>query len=106
MAVKTTRITIETESLMVVRRGRTVVTWCPACCAQSEVMTLERDSLGDGIPSALFSDWLAAGRLHSWRSDSGPTQICMKSLLHCLESEDIRALPNTIQAFPRKGDGK
>ena len=33
MVVKTTRITIETESLLVVHRGKTIVTWCPACGA-------------------------------------------------------------------------
>ena len=43
MVVKTTRITIETESLLVVHRGKTIVTWCPACCADAEAMTLEGD---------------------------------------------------------------
>ena len=65
VVVKTTRITIETESLLVVRRGKTIVTWCPACCAQAEAMTPERDSLGDSIPSALLRGWLAAGKLHA-----------------------------------------
>ena len=63
MVVKTTRITIETESLLVVRRGKTIVTWCPACCAEAEAMTLEGTSLGD-IPSTLIRGWLAAGKLH------------------------------------------
>ena len=31
MVAKTTRITIETESLLVVRRGKTIVAWCPVC---------------------------------------------------------------------------
>jgi hypothetical protein len=52
VVVKTTRITIETENLLVVRRGKTIVTWCPACCADVEVMTLEGDSLGEDIPSS------------------------------------------------------
>ena len=43
VVVKTTRITIETESLLVVRRGKTIVTWCPACCAEVEAMTIEGD---------------------------------------------------------------
>jgi len=64
--VKTTRITIETESLLVVRRGKTIVTWCPACCAEAEAMTLEGDSFGEDLPSTLFSDWLVAGRPVDW----------------------------------------
>jgi hypothetical protein len=104
--VKTTRITIETESLLIVHRGRTIVTWCPACCAQTEVMTLECDRLGDGIPSGLFTEWLAAGKLHSWSPDGGPIQICMNSLLQCLESEDACRLPNSNRIFPKTGEGK
>jgi hypothetical protein len=104
--MKTTRITIETESLLVVRRGRTVVTWCPTCCAQAEVMTLECDSLGEDVPSALLTNWLAAGKLHSWSPEGGPTQICMKSLLQCLEAEDARRLPSLNQTFPNTGEGK
>jgi hypothetical protein len=106
VVVKTTRITIETESLLVVRRGRTIVTWCPACSAQAEVMTLECDSLGDGIPSPLLRDWIAAGKLHSWSPDGGRTQICMESLRRCLESEDARGLPNPNRTFPKSGEGK
>jgi hypothetical protein len=89
---KTTKITIETESLLVVRRGKTIVTWCPVCCTESEAMTLEDDGIGD-IPSTLIGDWLAAAKLHSWSPDGGPDLICLKSLLECFESEDARKLP-------------
>jgi hypothetical protein len=57
---KTTRITIETEGLLVVHSGKTFVTWCPACCAEAEAMTLKGESLGEDISSTLISDWLAA----------------------------------------------
>ncbi len=53
MVVKTTRITIETESLLIVRRGKTMVTWCPVCGADAEMMTLEGDTLGEDIRSTL-----------------------------------------------------
>jgi len=106
MVVKTTRITIETESLLVVRRSKTIVTWCPMCCALAEAMSLEGDSLGEDIHSALLSDWLAAGKLHLWSPDGGPAQICLKSLLQCLEFEHARSLPNPQRTFPRTGEGK
>jgi hypothetical protein len=104
MVVKTTRITIETESLLIVRRGKTIVTWCPGCCAEAEVMTLDGDSLGDDIPSTLLSDWLATGRLHLWNPDSGPARICVPSLLRCFESEDARRLPTPRPTPPKTGD--
>ncbi len=106
MVLKTTRITIETESLLVVRKGKAIVTWCPVCCADVEAMTLAGASLADDIPSTLLRDWLADGKLHSWRPDGGPAQICLASLLRCFESEDARRLPTPKQTSPKTGDGK
>jgi hypothetical protein len=68
-------------------------------------MTPECDSLGDIIPSAPLKDWLAAGKLHAWSTEGGSTQICMKSLLQCLESEDVPSLPNPNQTIPKTGEG-
>ncbi len=106
MVVKTTRITIETESLLIVRRGKTVVTSCPVCCAEAEAMTLEGDSFGDDIPSSLLRDWLASGKLHLWSADGGPAQICLKSLLQCFNSENAGRLPDPKRTFPKTGDQK
>jgi hypothetical protein len=106
MVVKTTRITIETESLLVVHRGKTVVTWCPMCCAEVEAMMLEGDRLGEDIPSALLRGWLAAGKLHFRSTDGGPTQICLKSLVQCFESEDALRHPDPKRTFPKTGEEK
>ena len=106
MVVKTTRITIETESLLVVRRGKTIVTWCPVCCADAEAMTLEGDILGEDIPSTLLRDWLAAGKLHFWSPDCGPARICLTSLLRCFESEEVRGLSTPKPTVPKTGEGK
>ena len=106
MVVRATRITIETESLLVVRRGKTIVTWCPACCAQAEAMTLDGDSLADAIPSTLLRDWLAAGKLHFWSPDGGPAQICLTSLLRCFESVDVGRLSDPKRTFPKTGGQK
>jgi hypothetical protein len=106
MVVKTTRITIETESLLVVRKGKIIVTWCPACCAEAEAMALEDESLGEDIPSTLLGDWLAAGKLHLCSPDGGRAQICLKSLLQCFQSEDARRLPDPKRTFTKTGEGK
>ena len=90
--VKTTRITIETENLLVVRRAKTIVSWCPACCADVEVMMLEGDSLGEDIPSSYLGDWLATGKLHLWRPAEGSDQLCLPSLLQCFQAEAIPRL--------------
>jgi hypothetical protein len=104
--MKTTRITIETESLLIVRRGKTIVTWCPGCCAETEAMALEDTSLGGDISSTLLRDWLAAGKLHLWNCAGGPAQVCLPSLLQCLESEDARRFPTPKPTSPKTGEGK
>lgn len=106
MVAKTTRITIETESLVVVRRGKTIVAWCPVCCAEAEAMTLEDNSFGQDIPSTLLRDWLASGKLHLWSSDGGPARICLTSLLRCFESEDALRLSTPKLTAPKTGEGK
>jgi hypothetical protein len=106
VVVKTTRITIETDSLLVVYRGRTFVAGCPVCCADVEAMTLEGNSLGEEIPCTLLRDWLATGKLHFWSPDGGPAQICLPSLLQCFESEDARRLTDPKRTFPKTGEGK
>jgi hypothetical protein len=106
VVVKTTRITIETESVLVVRRGKTIVPWCPACCAEVEAITVEGDGLGEGIPFALLRDWLATGRLHFWGPEGGPPQICLPSLLQCFASEDARSFQAPKRTAAKTGEGQ
>ncbi len=103
MVVKTTRITIETENLLVVRRGKTIVTRCPACCADVEVMMLEGDSLGEDIPSSYLADWLKTGKLHLWHPAKGSAQVCLPSLLQCFETETVPRL-GTPKTDSKTGD--
>jgi hypothetical protein len=93
--VKTTRITIETENLLVVRGGKTIVTWCPACCAEVEaMMMLDGDSLSEDITPSYLRDWLGTGKLHLWRPAESSAHICLPSLLRCFEAESVPRLGN------------
>jgi len=103
---KTTRITIETESLLVVHRAKTIVAWCPVCCVDVDAITLEGNGLGEDLPSTLLAEWLATGKLHSWSPEGCPAQICLASLLQCFESGSARRLPDPIRTFPKTGGEK
>ena len=103
MVVKTTKITIETESLLVVHKTKTVVTWCPVCCAEVETMTLTADGLGNGIPAALLENWLRTGMLHLWRHAEGSDQVCLPSLLQCFQAESVPRL-GTPKTNHKTGD--
>ena len=98
MAVRTTKITIETEGLLVVRQARTVVDWCPGCQAEVDVVLLGEDTaqLLNGLPT---------GTLHIWSPPEGPVRICLPSLAHAHN-------PTTLNKFDpermpgNKGEGR
>lgn len=83
MVLRTTRITVETDTLLVVRRARATVAWCPQCSAQVDIITLTPDSVADPATSAELDRWISTGKLHLWHSPEGAVQICVKSLLRC-----------------------
>jgi len=91
VAVKTTKITLETESLVIVRRGKAGRAWCPDCRAEADVITLA-EGLAEPTTAAQLQTWLETGNLHLWQPALGPAQICVTSLLRCFELEQVRKL--------------
>ena len=90
MVVKTTRIIVETETLMLVRRAKATLAWCPDCRAEVDVIALDNDSLAEPLGPAQIQEWLGTGKLHLWQPATGPAQICLTSLLQCFESEKVQ----------------
>ena len=90
MAVRTTRITVETELLVVIRRAKAVPAWCPECLDNVETITLDAESLTEPATAAQIQEWLATGKLHLWQPVNGCAQICVTSLLQCFELDDVR----------------
>jgi hypothetical protein len=83
VAVKTTRITVETETLIIVRHAKAAMCWCPGCRAEVDVVTLDSDSLIEPATAAQIRQWQATGKLHLSQSANGLIQICVSSLLQC-----------------------
>ncbi|HVO59342.1 MAG TPA: hypothetical protein VMT53_00325 [Terriglobales bacterium] len=83
MVVKSIRVTVETDTLMVVRHAKAVSAWCPDCGAHVDAVTLTPESFPDAASAALMQQWLAAGKLHLWHSTEGAVQVCVNSLLLC-----------------------
>ncbi len=84
VAVKTTRITVETETLIIVHRAKAALDWCPDCRARVEVITLDRDSLIESASTAQIHEWQSTGKLHLWQPAHGLARICVTSLLQCI----------------------
>lgn len=78
---KQTKITIETESLLVLR-GRTLLrAWCQQCGADTEMIPLEGVGVISNLPSPEVEAWIESDELHRSQASDGGTLICLNSLL-------------------------
>ncbi len=78
---KQTKITIETESL-VIMRGRTMTrAWCSVCATNREMIALEDIGVISNLERSALEEWLNSGNLHRLQTASGSTWICWNSLL-------------------------
>lgn len=88
MSVRTTRITVETETITVVRRARVDLGWCPQCGAEADLICLGESTQIDQATVAQIERWQRTNQLHLWQSHDGPMLICVKSLMRCIEDDD------------------
>ena len=78
MTTRTTRITVETETFTIIRRAKVTTGWCPECHIPADIITVDlRDSQ--------VQDWVSTGKLHLWNTGDGTAQLCVSSLLRCLD---------------------
>ncbi len=100
MITRTTKITIETDGMLVVRQGRTVVTWCPECNAEVETMLCD-----DAFLAQLLAG-IHAGSLHVWRPADSTTQVCLPSLLQFSQSSEVHQPHILERRLPKEGEGQ
>ena len=95
---------METESLVVIRRAKAVLAWCPECLANVETIKLDANSLAEPATAAQIQEWLATDKLHFWQLADGYTQICVTSLLQCFELDEARRFSqsNENSQVPRR----
>ena len=105
-ATNVTKITVETETLMVVRQAKATRGWCPECRAEVDLITLDDNTLADTSATVHTQDCFVAGKVHFWQTADGPTQICLTSLLRCFESAEAqrvcRCIKNQFDQIRRK----
>ncbi len=76
-----TRITIETESLLVLRGSRSVRGWCPRCQAEGELIPIEGVGVISNMTPGAVDAWIESEELHHSRSAEDAPLICLNSLL-------------------------
>jgi probable HAF family extracellular repeat protein len=102
MVLKTTRITVETDTLMVIRRAKAVFAWCPDCHAEVNAITLDSDGVTQAATAAHLQRWLETGKLHFWQQANEAAQICVPSLLQCVEWEENQRFSSSRQNPPHQ----
>jgi hypothetical protein len=86
---KQTKITIETESLLILKGRATNRAWCPDCAAEREVIALEDIGVISNLERSALEEWLNSGSLHRPQAADGSTLICLNSLIAQVQKTKI-----------------
>jgi hypothetical protein len=78
---KQTKITIETESLLILRGRTPLRAWCQGCGEEVEVIPLEGVGVVSNLPGSEVEAWIQSHDLHRTQTSDGGTLICVNSLL-------------------------
>jgi hypothetical protein len=78
---KRTKITIETNSLLVLRGRQLLRAWCPQCGFLAEMIPLHEAGVLSNLPSAEVQAWLESPALHHSTTAAGAELICLGSVL-------------------------
>ena len=78
---KKTRVTIETETLLVLRAQKQLRAWCPQCGAEVEMIRLDEAGVISNLSPAGVEAWMPAENLHRCLSVDGALLVCLDSML-------------------------
>ena len=79
-----TKITIETDSLLVLRGCKSLRVWCPECGAQSEMIPLDSVGVISNVAPPEVEAWFQSADLHRVLSVEGASLICLNSIFKCV----------------------
>jgi hypothetical protein len=78
---KRTRMTIETDSLLVLRRRKSLWAWCPRCGAEVEMIPLNDVGVVSNLLPLEVQAWMESPDLHRIKTDGGTDLICLNSMI-------------------------
>jgi hypothetical protein len=78
---KQTRITIETDSLLILRGRPPLRARCPQCNGETEMIPLERFGVVSNLLPSEVEAWMESEDLHRSQAPDGGQLICLNSLL-------------------------
>ena len=84
-----TKITIETDSLLVLRGRKPLRAWCPECGAEVEMIPLEGVGVISNLTQPEVKAWMESEELHRTLASDGAALICLNSMLKRLHKAKI-----------------
>jgi hypothetical protein len=78
---KQTKITIKTDSLLLLRGGSSTRAHCPLCHGESEMIALENLQVISNLDRPALEEWINSGELHRLQGEDGSALVCLNSLL-------------------------
>lgn len=85
---KHSKITVETDSLLILKARSSSRTWCPLCKSEAEMIAIENTAIISYLEKAALREWLNSGELHSLQAVDGSTLICLNSLLALVQNRN------------------
>jgi hypothetical protein len=101
---KQTKITIETDSLLILRGRSSVRAWCSRCAAEVEMIALEDMGVISNLERPELEEWLNSGELHRLQAADGSALTCLNSLLARVQKTTIQ--PGDPAAFKQTKETK
>ena len=84
---KQTKITIETDCLLILRGRSSTRAWCPQCGADAEMITLESVGVVSNLNRPALEAWLNSGELHRSQAADGSVLVCLNSMLKRIQKK-------------------
>ena len=82
---KQTTITIESDSLLILRGQNSMRAWCPRCAAEVDTIAMEDTGVVSNLDQPALEGWLNSGKLHRLQAADGSELTCLSSLLARLQ---------------------
>jgi hypothetical protein len=78
---KQTKITIETDTLLVLRGRTSLRAWCERCGAEVEMIALDHTGVISNLQPSRLEEWMNSPDLHRSQAADGEQLVCLNSLL-------------------------
>ena len=78
---KETKITIETDSLLILRGRSSLRAWCPDCASEAEMIPLDGMGVISNLSATEVEAWIQSEDLHHLMAADGALLVCLNSML-------------------------